>query len=392
LEQANPDLQGAVIGVDFTQIEPWDSGRRDRILKQLVEGMSGMPPLSSARLVGEGYDHLVTMFAERTGKGENGELFLSIPLARLMVDLLDPRDGMWVCDPVCRAGRALVACAAEAEERRIDLTLHGQEQSSQLVGLCKMNLLLHGAGEVKIDRGNALRSPILASSGDLVRYDRVITAPPINLQHWGAEDAAADPFHRFPVVPPKHNADFAYILHALAILEDGGRAVVLTDRGVLFRQGGEERIRQVLLEADNLEAIVGLPGGLLYGTHIPATLLVLRKGTSARRGKVLFAELHRSAERKSRNEALRFEDAEALREVVLGFVSRPDLSVVVDTDAVSRNQWNLSPSRYLPQRAVSAVMDPRDAIDSIRVTEAERDEAASRVDALIQELTARLNL
>ena len=357
-----------------------------------MDGISGLPPLTSAREVGESYDHLVTMFAERTSKGDNGELFLSVPLARLMVALLDLKDGMRVCDPVCKAGRALVACAAEAGRHELDLRLHGQEQSAQLVGLCKTNLLLQGAGEVRIEPGNALRSPILDASGGLVRYDRVITAPPINMPHWGAEDASRDPFHRFPIVPPKHNADYAYVLHTLAILEDGGRAVVLTDRGVLFRQGGEERIRQMLVERDCFEAIIGLPGGLLYGTHIPAALLVLRKGRSARRGKVLFAELHPSRERRSRNEALRPEDAEALRDVVLNFANQRDLSVVVDANSIARNQWTLSPALYLPHRSTLEEVDPADTIESIHALEAERDEAASRVDALIQELDAQLRL
>ena len=118
-----------------------------------------------------------------------------------------------------------------ALEMRLDISLDGQEPHEQLGAICKMNLLLHGARDIRIEPGDVLRSPMLTPKGGLIRYDRVLMAPPISRPNWGAEDAAKDQLGRFPVLPPKHKADYAYILHCLSVLEDGGRAVVLIDRG-----------------------------------------------------------------------------------------------------------------------------------------------------------------
>jgi type I restriction enzyme M protein len=391
LEDANPVLEGTLTTVDFVRIERWDNDRRDRILKQLVAGTSGLPELEEVTQVGEIYDSLVTILAENAGRG-GGEMFLSVPLARLMVALLNPGNGMLVCDPVCNAGRALVACATLATENHLDLTLHGQEPYDRLIGVCKMNLLLRGAGDARIEAGNALRSPMLARERELIRYDRVIAAPPINLAHWGAEDAAKDPFGRFPIVPPKQNADYAYILHCVAILREGGRAVILTDRGVLFRQGGEEQIRRMLVEDDRFEAIIGLPGGLLYGTHIPSVLLVLRKGKSPRSGKVLFAEIRHSSVRRVRHQALRSEDIESVKASVLLFREQEDMSRIVDLGRIARNQWILNPALYIPHNVSRTDIDLVEMTEAIRVREAERDEAISRMDDLVQELAERLGL
>ena len=392
LEDANPVLEGTLAEVEFARIERWDNDRRDRILKQLVEATSRLPVLEEVAQVGEIYDSLVMMLADNAGRGGDGEMFLSAPLARLMVTLLDLENGMLVCDPVCKAGRGLVACATHALENHLDLTLHGQEPYHRLIGLCKMNLLLRGARDVRIEAGNALRSPMLTRERELIRYDRVIAAPPINLAHWGAEDAVKDPFGRFPIVPPKQNADYAYILHCLAILREGGRAVILTDRGALFRQGGEEQIRRMLVEGDHFEAIISLPGGLLYGTHIPAVLLVLRTGKSSRSGKVLFAEVRHSGERRPRHEALQVADIESIKSSALLFQDQSDVSRVVDLEVIARNQWILNPTLYIPRNVSRADIDPVEMTEAIRALEAERDEATTRMDDLVQELAERLDL
>jgi type I restriction enzyme M protein len=392
MEDANPILEGTLTGVDFTQVERWDSGRRDRILKKLIDGASELPECSDVTQIGEIYDLLVTSIATYGGKGGAGGMFLPIPLARLMTALLNVANGMVVCDPVCKAGRALVACATHARESHLDLVLHGQDASPQMVAICKLNLLLHGAPDVQIEPGNALWAPILTPTKELARYDRVITAPPINLAHWGAEDAAADPFGRFSVVPPKHNADYAYILHCLAILKDGGRAVVLIDRGVLFRQGGEERVREMLVENDHFEAVISLPGGLLYGTHIPAALLVLRKGDSPKRGRVLFVELGRPSERRPRDEALLPEEESAICDVVSRFEGRENLARVANLEEIRREQWILNPALYVARSTSRANVAFLEIAENIRALEARRDEAIRQMDGLVQELTDLLHL
>src|SRR6185503_18429019 len=151
-------------------------------------------------------DWFIAKSAEQGGKA-SGEFFTPPSVLRLMVELLDLRDGMRVCDPACRAGGALTQCAQYASEKRIRIELHGQEWSDRVWRLCKMNLVLHGIHGARIEPGDVLRSPKLIEGGHLIRYDRVITAPPFSRSNWGAEEAANDPFARFPLIPPKDMAD-----------------------------------------------------------------------------------------------------------------------------------------------------------------------------------------
>jgi type I restriction enzyme M protein len=389
LEEVNPALEGILTAVDFRQLEPWNDERRDRILGKLIASMSKLPSMVS---IGDAYDSFVLGLAESSGK-VGSELFLSIPLARLMVEILEPQDGMSVCDPVCRAGRTIVECARRAAEKNLRIVLYAQEPSNQLRGIARMDLLMRGIHDAKIEAGDVLHSPKFVNQGRLLQYDRIISAPPINRDNWGAEDAAKDRFGRFPVIPPKHNADYAYVLHCLSTLKRGGRAVILTGRGVLFRQGGEERIRRMLLQGDHLEAIVGLPGGLLYGTHIPAALIVLRKGEGPHSGRVLFVEVHRSDEPRTRNEAFTTNDIEAVADCVRRFEDAPGLARVVTLAEIEQNQWGLNPGVYI-QREISHpninLMDFAERIELVRRLEDERDKAAFRMDELIKNLTEQL--
>lgn len=390
LEEANSALEGLLTTVDFKQLEPWNDERRDRILGQLIASITRLP---STINIGDAYDSFVLNLAESSGKG-GGQLFLSIPLAHLMVEILDIRDTMTVCDPVCRAGRTIVECAKMAAKKNIRIVLNAQESSNQLRGIARMDLLMRGVHNARIEAGDVLFSPNLVEKDQLLRYDRVIAAPPINRDNWGAEEAAKDRFERFPIVPPRHNADYAYIFHCLSTLKDGGRAVILTGRGVLFRQGGEERIRRMLLQGDHVEAIVGLPGGLLYGTHIPATLLVLRKGGSPHSGRVLFVEAHHPGNQRSRHEALTTADVESIADCVRHFEDVPGLARVVDLAVIEQNQWGLNPAVYI-QREISPstmnVMEFAERIEGIRLLENERDKLTVRMDELLKDLTEQLD-
>jgi len=393
LEAANPWMEGTLTDDDFHQVERGDLARQDEVLHKLIEAVSWMKGLEDPARVGAIYDSLVTRFAESAGKSGDGLVFVAVPVARLMVDLLDLQDGVGVCDPVCRAGRPLTACATFAAERGLHVALEGQEPSEKLRAICKMNLFLRGADEARIELGNVLRTPKLVDDrGQLQQYERVLTAPPINQEFPESESAAQDPWHRFPIVPPKQNADYAYVLHCLSILQDGGRAVILTSRGVLFRQGSEAAIRKLLLQHDHFEAVIGLPGGLLYGTHIPAALLVLRKGARPHKGKVLFVEVRRSSERRARHEALLPEEIDAIATCVRRFEAVPGMSVVVDQHEIEEHGWTLNPAVYIPGETQQAGLDFQRRRQEILQLEAQRDDAASRVDELLGQLARELEI
>jgi len=385
LEDANPVMAGMLTAADFNEIEPWNDERRDRVLRGLIVGLSALPDVSDATQLANLYDSFITKFAESSGK-RTGEMFLSPPLAHLMAELVDPTDGARICDPTCKTGRTLAACVALATERRISVAINGQELSRHLRAVCRTSLLLHGADDARIGLGDPLHSPLLDRDGRLERYPRIISAPPVHRNNWGSEDAAEDRWGRFPIIPPKNNADYAYILHALATLEEGGRAVLLTGSGVLFRQGGEAAIRRMLIQADRFEAVIGLPGGLLYGTHMPVTLIVLRKGRTARSGKVLLIDANRADKHRSRSDAPSRGEIEEISRYVRQFMAVDGVSRVVETRDIERNQWNLNPAAYIARDEVHSDFNFAEQVDAIRQLEAERDEAASRMDELIAEI------
>jgi type I restriction enzyme M protein len=393
LERANSWLQGTLADFDFHEVGRSDSGRQDAALQRLIQAISGFRDLDTPSRVGEIYDAFVTRFAESAARSGAGEVFVAIPVARLMADLLELQDGMRVCDPVCRAGRPLTACATVAMERGFNIVPEGQEPSEKLRAICKMNLFLRDAFQAKIELGDVLRAPrLLEEDGQLTQYDRVVTAPPFNAEFWDPADAAQDRWGRFPVAPPKQSADYAYILHCLSTLKEGGRAVILTGRGVLFRQGAEAEIRKLLVRRDHIEAVIGLPGGLLYGTHIPAALLVLRKGARPHPGKVLFVEVRRSGERRARHEALRPEEIDAVATYVRRFEAVPGTSAVVNHHEIDERGWILNPAAYLPQNTPPEALDLERRLEEIRRLEAEHNEAVARVDVLLEQIARDLKI
>src|SRR5690606_3333527 len=143
----------------------------------------------------------------------------------------------------------------------------GQEKNLGTWAICKMNMLLHGFPDARIEKGDTIRDPKLVEHGELMLFDRVIANPPFSLDNWGQEAAEADAYGRFRFgVPPKSKCDLACVQNMIATLNGEGRAAVVMPHGVLFRGASEGKIRQGMLEEDLVEAVIGLPSNLFYGT------------------------------------------------------------------------------------------------------------------------------
>ena len=188
---------------------------------------------------------------------------------------------MRICDPTAGSGGMLIECAHYIErhgENPGNLTLHGQEKNLGTWAICKMNMLLHGLPDARIEKGDTIRDPKLVDEGELLLYDRVIANPPFSLDEWGRDVAESDGYGRFRFgLPPKTKGDFAFVQHMVAVLNNSGRLGVVMPHGVLFRGAAEGKIRQGLLQEDLFEAVIGLPPNLFYGTGIPASILVLNR-------------------------------------------------------------------------------------------------------------------
>jgi type I restriction enzyme M protein len=294
IEQANPKELAGMFGD-----AAW--GNKERLpeasLVNLINAFNGMtlnPDEVSNDLLGQGYEYLLKKFADESGK-KAGEFFTPRQVVRLLIRILDPQPGESVYDPACGSGGMLVETINTVRDHGGDtrtLRLSGQEVNLTTSAIARMNLYLHNIEDFKIVRGDTLRSPGLRKSdGKIDTFDVVVANPPFSLTNWGAETWAAD-VRSVGGVPPAKNGDFAWIQHMVASMDpDNGRVGVVMPHGVLFRGGAEAKIRQALIEADRLEAVIGLPGNLFYSTSIPACLLIFRADKpEARRGHVLFVD------------------------------------------------------------------------------------------------------
>ena len=172
--------------------------------------------------------------------------------------------------------------------------------------------------------------------------------PPFSLKKWGKDIADNDPYGRYPYgTPPKNAGDFAFIQHMIASLNAKGKMGVVVPHGVLFRGSSEKKIRKGILEDDLLEAVIGLPSALFYGTGIPAALLIINKNKSAeRKGKVLFINGELEYQEGKNQNKLRKQDIQHILSVYNAFVDEKRYSKVVDMEEIRENDYNLNIRRY----------------------------------------------
>lgn len=293
-------LEGVLGGVRFNDERRFgDPGTLDGLMQRLLTHFSSIPlgnrSLLEPDVLGNAYEYLIERFAETAGK-KGGEFYSPRGVVRLLVEILDPRPGMRLHDPTCGSGGMLIECGHHVEERGgdpRDLTLTGQEKNYGTWAIGKLNMLLHGFPDADLRPGDTIRSPKFVTAGALDRFHRVIANPPFSLKEWGQDIAENDAFRRFERgVPPKTKGDMAFLLHMLAVTEDDGMVGVVMPHGVLFRGGQEGIVRESLLKDDLIEAVIGLPANLFFGTGIPTALLILnKKKPAARRGHVLFIDV-----------------------------------------------------------------------------------------------------
>jgi type I restriction enzyme M protein len=392
LEEANPEmLEGVLSTVDFN-----DKDRLpDVILSALIAHFSkiqlGNRDLENPDILGDAYEYLIAQFADDAGKKE-GEFYTPKEVVTLLVEILDPKEKMRICDPTCGSGGMLVQSVyhlREGGQNPKNISLFGQERNLGTWAICKMNMLLHGLLSARLEKGDTLRSPKLTvEQGQLMEFDIVIANPPFSLKNWGYEEAQHDPYRRFRFgIPPKGYGDYAFVQHMIATLNRKGRAGVVLPHGVLFRGGSEGKIRRGILEEDLLEAVIGLPSNLFFGANIPACLLVVNKSKpKVRKGKVFFLYgANDYLEGKNQNK-LRREDIEkvvnAYREYrVIEKYCRP-----VSLDEIRGNDYNLNITRYIDIPEEEEPIDVQAVLKELKEVKKERSNVERKMTRYLKEL------
>lgn len=295
IEEANKaKLEGVFREVDFNSESKLGQTRdRNARLKLLLEDFADkrldLRPsvVGTEDVIGNVYEYLLERFASDAGK-KAGEFYTPGQVSKLLALLLAPKKGNSICDPTCGSGSLLIQVGRQADKR--DFALFGQEMNGTTHALCRMNMFLHNMDQFRIEWGDTLRNPRLIEGDHLMKFDIVVANPPFSLDKWGYDEASADPYNRYHRgLPPKSKGDWAFISHMVETAREGtGRVGVVVPHGVLFRGAAEGRIRQKMIEENLLEAVIGLPANLFFGTGIPAAILLFNKGKT--HGDVLFID------------------------------------------------------------------------------------------------------
>lgn len=266
-------------------------------------------------LMGAAYEYLIKHFADSAGK-KAGEFYTPNEIVKLLVNILEPGKDAEIYDPTVGSGGMLIECKNYVESRygsAKNLSLYGQEKSGTVWGLCKMNMLFHNIYDSKILNGDTLLNPLHYDSerpGELKTFDIVIANPPFSQDYATTNMKFKERFSFW--MPTKDKADFMFVQHMLASLNNEGRMAVVMPHGVLYRGGEEKKFREHLVARGYLEAVIGLPSALFYGTGIGACVLVINKKDAHLRDHVLFINADREYKEGKNQNKLRPEDIEKI--------------------------------------------------------------------------------
>lgn len=372
---------------------------RNRRLKNLLVDFSEMDlqpsHLEGNDVIGDAYEYLIARFAGDEIK-KSGEFYTPSEVSVLLAKLLQPQPGNRINDPACGSGSLLIKLAKEVGSS--NFSLYGQEVNGSTWALARMNMFLHEIDNATIEWGDTLNNPRLLEGDELMKFDIVAANPPFSLDKWGAENAVVDQYSRFHRgIPPKSKGDYAFISHMIeTTYADTGRVGVIMPHGVLFRGSSEAKIRQQLIEENLLEAVIGLPANLFYGTSIPAAVLIFNKAKGANTD-VLFIDASKGFETGKNQNRLREEDIAHIVTTYKAFKAASPLKgegqIIEDKYAyratfneIKENDFNLNIPRYVDTFEEEEEVDIKAVQDEINLLKNQIADVESDMEKYLKEL------
>jgi type I restriction enzyme M protein len=354
IEKSNPETLYGIFGD-----AGWTNKDRlpDSLLRDLIEHFSRINlgnQAAQADILGQSYEYLIKKFADATNK-KAGEFYTPRSVVRLLVNILDPKEGESIYDPACGTGGMLLEAvhhvkANHGDDRTLWGKLFAQEKNLTTSAIARMNLFLHGASDFQVVRGDTLRQPAFFSGDNLATFDCVIANPPFSLEKWGEEVWASDPYGRnFAGMPPGKSGDYAWVQHMIkSMAPKSGRMAVVLPHGALFRMGKEGEIRKKILGLDLLEAVIGLGPNLFYGTGLAACLLVFRQRKAKdRKGKVLIMDASREFMTGRNQNELLPAHVQRIHKWYSDYKDVTGVGRVVPLEEIAANDHNLNIPRYV---------------------------------------------
>ena len=299
---------------------------------------------SESDVLGDAYEYLIGQFAAGAGK-KAGEFYtpqaVSTVLARLVTNGKTRLKSVY--DPTCGSGSLLLRVAREVEHVG---DFYGQEMNRTTFNLARMNMILHGVHyrNFNLKQEDTLEAP---QHRDL-KFEAVVANPPFSAK-WSANKIfeSDDRFSQYGKLAPASKADFAFVQHMLHQLADNGTMAVVLPHGVLFRGGAEQHIRRYIIEDGNwLDAVIGLPANIFYGTSIPTCILVLKK-CREHPNSVLFIDASAHFEKAKNQNHLRPQDINKIITTYRERKTEDKYSHLAFLDEIAENDYNLNIPRYV---------------------------------------------
>ncbi|RWX43138.1 type I restriction enzyme M protein [Candidatus Electrothrix aarhusensis] len=339
---------------------------------------------TNADVLGDAYEYLIAQFASGAGK-KAGEFYTPQQVSKILAKVvtLDKKRIKSAYDPACGSGSLLLRIAKEAEVSNF----YGQELNRTTYNLARMNMILHDVHFSKFDikQEDTLEFPQHLEE----RFDVVVANPPFSAKWKGKNNPlneTDDRFSQYGALAPATKADFAFIQHMLYQLNDSGTMAVVLPHGVLFRGAAEGKIRQYIIQEQNyLDAVIGLPANLFYGTSIPACILVFKR-CRVHDENILFIDASQDFEKVGNQNALADEHVD---KIIAAFQRRENIdkyAYLASLDEIRENDYNLNIPRYVDTFEEEEPVDLEAVVNELRTLETDMQETDTTIAGFCQEL------
>lgn len=399
-------LRGVFRNIDFNSEAILGKAKeRNAMLRALLEDFNKLSlrpsQIGNEDIVGNAYQYMIGLFASDAGK-KGGEFYTPAEVSDLLARLVKPQENDRIYDPTCGSGSLLLKVAKQVSNRKV--AIYGQERNGATHSLALMNMYLHGIDDAKIEWGDTLANPLHLEDNKLMKFQVIVANPPFSLDKWAIGfanetrdadkkenkfkmEASLDPHRRFEWgVPPSSKGDFAFVQHMLYSLAENGRMGTILPHGVLFRGASEGKIRQKLIDMNLLDAVIGLPEGLFFGTGIPACIMLFKK--NRKRKDVLFIDASGEGnyEKGKNQNRLREQDIEKIVEIYEKWETIDKYSYVATLDEIKENDYNLNIPRYVDTFEEEVPVDMDLVKENIKNIKKELGEVEGQMEKYLKEL------
>jgi len=405
IAKENTLLQGIIDRVDFNATTHGQRDIDDDRLSNLIEAIStkrlGLQDVE-ADIIGKSYEYLIRKFAEGGGQSA-GEFYTPGEVGAIMAKVIEPEPDMEIYDPCCGSGGLIIKCELAMKEKMqaakqtgsAPLKLYGQEYIPETWAMANMNMIIHDM-EGQIEIGDTFKNPKFRKNGKLRTFDRVVANPMWN-QDWFTEtDYDNDELGRFPAgagFPGKSSADWGWVQHMLASLNDTGRAAVVLDTGAASRGSGnagnnkEKTVRQWFVDNDLIESVLYLPENLFYNTTAPGVVIFLNKAKAkTRKDKILLVNANQVYEKGDPKNFIPPAGIDRLADILINWKKQDKLSRIVELAELKKNDYNISPSRYIHTGEAEVYRPIAEIVAELDALELE----AKKTDAALKKILTKI--